>query len=77
MIVASVTGTAMLMMIGLVLGITLRGHGGPAVAPKQDTNPTGRETPRIGFPTFPDPALADRRRAPDADRRAAAWHDRL
>jgi dipeptidyl aminopeptidase/acylaminoacyl peptidase len=55
LIVAGVTGTAMLMMIGLVLAITLHDHGGPAVAPKQDTNPTGRETPRVGFPTFPNP----------------------
>jgi hypothetical protein len=55
LIVAGVTGMAMLLMIGLVLGITLRGHGGPSVAPKQDTNPTGRETPRTGFPTFPTP----------------------
>ncbi len=53
LIVAGVTGTAMLLMIVAVLGITLRGHGGPSVAPKQDTNPTGRETPRTGFPTFP------------------------
>lgn len=55
LIVAGVTGTAMLLMIGLVLGVTLRGRGGPSVAPKQDTNPTGRETPRTGFPTFPRP----------------------
>lgn len=53
MIVAGVTGMAMLMMIGLVLGVTLRGRGGPSVAPKQDINPTGRETPRTGFPIFP------------------------
>lgn len=55
LIVAAVTGTAMLLMIGLVLGITLHGRGGLSTAPKQDTNPTGRETPRVGFPTFPNP----------------------
>lgn len=54
LIVAGVTGVAMLLMIGLVLGITLRGRGGLSTAPKQDTNPTGRETPRSGFPVFPD-----------------------
>jgi len=55
LIVAGVTGLAMLLMIGLVLAVTLHGRGGPSVAPRQDTNPTGRETPRIGFPTFPSP----------------------
>jgi len=53
LIVAGVTGVAMLLMIGLVLAITLRGRGGLSTAPKQDTNPTGRETPRSGFPVFP------------------------
>lgn len=53
LIVAGVTGAAMLLMIGLVLGITLRGRGSLPTAPQQDTNPTGRETPRTGFPTFP------------------------
>ncbi len=53
MIVAGVTGFAMLAMIALVLGVTLRGRGGSPVAPQQDTNPTGRETPRSGFPAFP------------------------
>ena len=54
LIVAGVTGLAMLTMIGLVLGIALRGRGGSPVAPKQDVNPTGRETPRSGFPAFPN-----------------------
>jgi dipeptidyl aminopeptidase/acylaminoacyl peptidase len=54
LIVAGVTGFAMLLMIGVVLGITLRGRGGPAAAPKQDVNPTGRETARSGFPNFPN-----------------------
>ncbi|MHB8647254.1 MAG: TolB family protein [Thermomicrobiales bacterium] len=53
LIVAGVTGFAMLLMIGLVLGITLRGRGGPPVAPSQDINPTGRGTPRNGSPNFP------------------------
>lgn len=53
LIVAGVTGFAMLLMIGLVLGITLRGRGNPSSAPQQDINPTGRETPRNGFPNFP------------------------
>jgi hypothetical protein len=66
LIVAGVTGAAMLMMIGLVLAITLRGHGGPAVAPQQDTNPTGRETPRTGFPTFPAPSSPTRGAPPTA-----------
>ncbi|GEM_PF-5472352 len=52
LIVAGVTGLAMLLMIVLVLGITLRGRGGPPTA-QQDINPTGRETPRNGFPNFP------------------------
>lgn len=50
LIVAVVTGLTMLLMIGLVLGITVRGRGGPPVAPPQDINPTGRETPRNGAP---------------------------
>ncbi len=53
LIVAGVTGFAMLLMIGLGLGITLRGRSGAFVAPPQDTNPTGRETPRSGIPAFP------------------------
>lgn len=53
LIVAGVTGLAMLLMIVLVLGITLRGRDGTLVAPPQDINPTGRETPRNGFPAFP------------------------
>jgi len=57
-IVAGVTGLAMLAMIGLVLGIALRGRGGPPVAPPQDVNPTGRETPRSGFPAFPNAPTA-------------------
>jgi dipeptidyl aminopeptidase/acylaminoacyl peptidase len=54
LIVAGVTGIAMLLMIGLVLGITLRDRGKPSVAPQQDINPTGRETPRNGIPAFPN-----------------------
>ncbi len=54
LLVAGITGLAMLLMIGLVLGVTLRGRGGPSVAPKQDVNPTGRETPRSNFPAFPN-----------------------
>lgn len=54
LIVAGVTTLAMLLMIVLVLGITLRGRGAPSVAPQQDINPTGRETPRSGFPAFPN-----------------------
>jgi len=53
LIVAGVTGLAMLLMISLVLGITLRGRGGLPTAPRQDINPTGRETARNGFPNFP------------------------
>jgi len=53
LIVAGVTGLAMLLMIALVLGITLHGRGGPLVAPPQDINPTGRETPRNGAPSLP------------------------
>jgi TolB protein len=44
----------MLLMIGIVLGITFRSRGGSPVAPQQDINPTGRETPRSGFPAFPN-----------------------
>ncbi len=53
-IVASVTGLAMVVMIGAVLTLTLRDRGALPAAPKQDTNPTGRETPRNGFPVFPN-----------------------
>lgn len=53
LIVAGVAGVVMLLMIGLVLGIAVRGRGGPAIAPPQDVNPTGRETPRNGAPNFP------------------------
>ncbi len=56
--VAVVTGLAMLVMIGVVLAITLRERGGTPTAPQQDTNPTGRETPRSGFPTFPSAPTA-------------------
>lgn len=54
LIVAGVTGLAMLLMVGLVLGITLRDRGGVSVAPSQDINPTGRETARSSFPAFPN-----------------------
>ncbi|MEO8715282.1 MAG: hypothetical protein ABI369_09740, partial [Acetobacteraceae bacterium] len=53
LIVAAVTGLAMLLMISLALGITLRGRGGNAVAPPQDINPTGRETPITRSPNTP------------------------
>ncbi len=53
LIVAGVTGFAMLLMIGVVLGITLRGRSTSPAAPQQYINPTGRETPRNGIPNFP------------------------
>ncbi len=53
MIVGSVTGAAMLLLIAAVLAIALRGAGTPSVAPPQDTNPTGRETPSGKFGTVP------------------------
>lgn len=44
----------MLGMIGVVLAIVLFDRSGPSVAPPQDTNPTGRETPTTSkFGTFP------------------------
>jgi hypothetical protein len=52
LIVSVVTGLAMLGMICLVLFVVQRSRGGPSVAPPQDTNPTGRETPSAKFPTF-------------------------
>ena len=57
-IVGTVTGLVMLLMIGVVLSIALRDRGTLPSAPPQDTNPTGRETPRSNFPSFPRGATA-------------------
>lgn len=53
MIAGSVTASAMLLMVAVVLAVALRGAGTPSVAPPEDTNPTGRETPSGKFGTVP------------------------